>query len=81
MILRSHVDGPETVSLDTVVAHWRSTFDAAAHALLVANGCRISLGFAVDELDECRRRLASERDTTVHLLAVIAHDEHMKLAL
>lgn len=69
------------VDLDSLATHWRSTFDLAAHALLVANGRRISLGFAAAELDECTRRLASERDTTAQLLAVLARDEHLKLAL
>ena len=80
MTMRLHPDGSETVGLDTLAAHWRSTFDVAEHALLVANGCRISLGFAADELDRFRGRLASERDTTAQLLAVLARDEHMKLA-
>lgn len=81
MTMGSHVGRSEPVGFDTVAAHWRSAFDVAAHALLVANGCRTSLGFPADELDACRGRLASERDTTARLLAVIARDEHVKLAL
>jgi hypothetical protein len=81
MTMRSQVDGSEAVGLETLADHWRSTFDVAAHALLVASGCRISLGFAADELDQRRGRLASERATTAQLLAVIARDEHLKLAL
>jgi hypothetical protein len=81
MTIRSHVDRSETLGLNTLAIHWSSAFDTAAHALLVANGCRISLGFAADELDQCRGRLASERDATGQPLAMIAHDEHVKLAL
>jgi hypothetical protein len=76
-----HVDRSEPVGFDTVAAHWRSAFDVAAHALLVVNGCRSSLGFAADELDERRGRLASERDTTAQLLTMIARDEHVKVGL
>jgi hypothetical protein len=77
MTMRSH--GSDTVGLDALAAHWSSTFDVAEHALRVASGCRVSLGLAAGELDQCRGRLASERATTVQLLAVLARDAHITM--
>jgi hypothetical protein len=65
----------QPVGLGELATHWQVAFDVAADALLVASGCRSSLGFGAQELDERRGRLARERDTTRQLLAVIAHDE------
>jgi hypothetical protein len=77
--MRSQVDGSKTVGLDTLAAHWSSTFDVAERALRVASGCRIGLGFAARELDQCRGRLANERATTMQLLAVLARDAHITM--
>ena len=67
------------MNLDTLATHWRTALDLAADALLVANGCRANLGFAEQELDACRGRLARERDATARLLALVAHDERLQL--
>jgi hypothetical protein len=66
--------GLEKIRLDALVAHWRAALDVAADALVVANGCRQSLGFAEGELDERRGRLAREREVTTRLLALVAHE-------
>ena len=66
------------VGFDTLATHWQVAFDVAADALLVANGCRSSLGFRAQELDERRGRLARERDATRQLLAVITHERWAK---
>jgi HAD superfamily hydrolase (TIGR01509 family) len=69
----------EAIRLGALAAHWRAALDLAADALVVANGCRRSLGFAEHELDERRGRLARERDATTRLLAQVAREEHVQL--
>jgi hypothetical protein len=71
--------GLEAIRLDVLAAHWRAALDLAADALVVASGCRKSLGFAQHELDERRGRLAREREATTRLLALVAHEEHVQL--
>ena len=78
MITSSAADA-RAITLDALAAHWRIALDVAAAALLVAKGCRTKLGFAIQELDDRRGRLARERDTIARLLGLVAHDEHIQL--
>jgi HAD superfamily hydrolase (TIGR01509 family) len=71
--------GGRAVDLDALTAHWRTAFTVAADALTVASGCRESLGFAAEELDQRKGRLTGEREATARLLGEIAREEHVHL--